>query len=81
MAKKEAETIVEWLIVHLAQSHIYLGKRKLKETLAWRMKKGKTTEEDLKHIEWAISVLGDKRIYLEYDKKTNKKLEKEQGAR
>lgn len=53
---KKFEYDKDKMIVMLAMGYAYIDEHR-KEGLAWRLKEGKTTGKDLKHIEKAMTCL------------------------
>ena len=65
---KNSHELVDWLLVHLAQSKAYMNGKKTEECLAWRLKTGKLRKKDHKYIKWAIEFLKTNNIYIEKDR-------------
>ncbi len=53
---KTQEDTMDKLLVHFAQSKAYMDEHG-KDSLAWRLKSGKLTEEDNMCLKWALEVL------------------------
>ena len=65
---KNTSELVDWLIVHLAQSHKYMEGKEVEETFAWKLKNGDITDKDLVHVGWAVEFLKTNKIYLKHKK-------------
>ncbi len=63
------EEIVDKLIIHLAQSKIYMEQEDIKLTLGWRLKTGQLIKDDKKYIKWAMARLKSWPIYIKNDEK------------
>ena len=64
VGEKIGVALVDKLLIHLAQSKLYMKGRKLEDTLSWRAKEGGVTKEDMKSIKWAIDFLTNNPLYI-----------------